>query len=258
MSVTLRELESGIDMTLKPKNKTILNNLGKNMYNEELLAPSKLKKKDYAATQPLNHDSSYTIIDSSIIDPSNNLFDNTPHHSQYIDDRMEYSAMGPYNSNRTIPAYNYVVGPSPAQRAINEAEQSHNIKMDQNGNKYIITPEGYPLFLPRQDAAITEINKQKQNINQYGAFSPYPGIAAGVPMLQNALASDQTIAMGENLHNREGFNTMKPVTCAEALRHVMHCPICRKYVNHDNKMYIVIIIVLVFIFSILLYMSMKA
>ncbi len=308
MSVTLGELMGDTDFTMTPRRQPkILNNLGQEVNTGPTYG--KIQKKDYAVEKgtlygaesqavPYTHTRSaesvhaeqpgegvpYTLIDSTpILGPNkppqpgalfgdqNEQLQFNPYqpHSRFIDDRMSYSAMGPYNSNRLIPAYNYVVGASPAQMAINEAQRSQNILTDLKGNRFVVGPGGQLMTLPRETSFESNVNAQQRGLVQYGEFNPYPGWAGGKPRLENAVASDQSIAMGEPLNQRfddlpiEGFSYGKSrgrghkSDCASAMNHVMTCPVCSKYFQNDNKMYIAMMIMLIVVFSILLYMAMK-
>ena len=295
MSVTLGDLMGNTDFTMTPRHQPkILNNLGQEVNSGPTFG--KLQRKDYAvekgtlygaesqsvhAEQPgegVPYNLPGTLIDPSALQvqpgalfgDGNEALQFNPNqpHSRFIDDRMSYSAMGPYNSNRVIPAYNYVVGASPAQMAINQAQRSQNVLTDLKGNRFVVGPGGELMTLPRETSFEANVNAQQRGLVQYGEFNPYPGWAGGKPRLQNAVASDQSIAMGEPLEQRfddypiEGFaprnrsRGQRP-DCASAMNHVMTCPVCSKYFQNDNKMYIAMIIMLVVVFSVLLYMAMK-
>ena len=174
---------------------------------------------------------------------------------------MPYSAMGPYNSNRINQDFQYIVGPTPAGMALQQAQHSQ-VMVDGNGVRYAMGPDGRWMTLPREHSFEDIANAQKAGIQQYATFAPYPGMAGGVPLMQNAVASDQAVMMGGQESSRfsksEGFQPRgHDMSCNAALHHMMTCPVCSKYMQCDNKMYVMMMILLIIIFSILLYMAMK-
>lgn len=278
MSVTLGELLNGSGLTLdQNRPRPVVNNLGQPVYSDAQQARGKLQRRDYGvslhASQP-EQGLPYTMIDESPLGqapqaPQGAIFGDsteqmypTGQQSQLIDDRMAYSAMGPYNSNRVIPSYGNIAGPTPAQQAILQAQASNQVQMDARGNRYVQMPDGQVMYLPRQQSAEAVSNAQQRQLDQYGKFQYYPGVAGGVPDLQNAIASDQSVKMGENqmfgMRPTEMFDYRGGrMGCSAALNHVMTCPLCRRYFQCDNKMYIAMMVMLIIIFSILLYMAMK-
>jgi hypothetical protein len=300
MSVTLGELMGNTDFTITTRRPPkILNNLGQEV-NTGHSGPSfgKLQKKDYAAEkgtlygaesqnvhaeQPgegVPYNLPGTLIDPSALQSRPGelfgdanealLYNPNQAHSRFIDDRMSYSAMGPYNSNRVIPSYNYIVGSSPSQMALDQMQNSQNVMTDLNGNRFVAGPGGELMMLPRTTSFASNVNAQQRGIMQYGEFTHSPKWAGGKPLLENGNVSDQSVAMGEPLNQRfdESWNNNKEEDfeprhlrrrpdCASAMNHVMTCPICSKYFQNDNKMYIAMIIMLVVVFSVLLYMAMK-
>lgn len=79
----------------------------------------------------------------------------------------------------------------------------------------------------------------------------------GVPMMKNAGGmNDVNMQMGGKI--KEGFNQvyrykMGGQSCIETLNHVMSCPMCAKYFQCDNKIYNVIIIMLIVLFATIVY-----
>ena len=82
--------------------------------------------------------------------------------------------------------------------------------------------------------------------------------AAGVPMMKNAGGANDT-NMQMNGRSKEGFNqlyrnrTLGGQSCIETLNHVMSCPMCARYFQCDNKVYNVIIIMLIVLFATIVY-----
>ena len=204
-------------------------------------------------------------------------------HSVYIDDINPYSQMGQYNSNREIPDYNYKVGPSPVQNSINQLAHSNQVMQDVYGNQFINTTSG-PLYIPRQNNPASISASQQANITQFGTFQQYPQFAAGMPQLQNAVRADKAIAMDTPLNqhfsvndnqqqsinqqsiNQQSINQQQQSnneyfehdrynkSHALHLHHVLNCPICSRYIKCDNQIYVSIIFILIFLFSVILYM----
>ena len=282
MSVTLGELLNGSSMTMSSF--PVQNNLGQEVYPDAQRARGKMSRRDYGVSlhaQEPQEGAPYTMIDDSGIlgpaapAPGGALFGDHAQqlhpygqHSQYIDDRMAYSAMGPYNSNRTIPSFQHTIGASPAQQAIQMAQQSQNVVTDGRGNRYVQMPDGQMMVLPRQHSAEAVSNAQKRQQDMYGTFPYPPQYAGGVPDLQNAVTSDQSVMLNDPANHMLGISSSEQfgyprggggmsMGCSAALHHVMSCPMCRRYFQCDNKMYIAMMIMLIIIFSILLYMAMK-
>ena len=82
--------------------------------------------------------------------------------------------------------------------------------------------------------------------------------AGGVPMMKSAGGANDVNAQ-MNGKSREGFNqlyryrTMGGQSCIETLNHVMSCPMCARYFQCDNKVYNVIIVMLIVLFATIVY-----
>ena len=83
--------------------------------------------------------------------------------------------------------------------------------------------------------------------------------AGGVPMMKNASGKNDLNAQ-MNGKSKEGFSQMHRYqammggqSCIDTLNHVMSCPMCARYFQCDNKVYNVIIIMLIVLFATIVY-----
>lgn len=83
--------------------------------------------------------------------------------------------------------------------------------------------------------------------------------AGGVPMMKSAGGANDLNMQMNGGKSKEGFNqlyrhrTMGGQSCIETLNHVMSCPMCARYFQCDNKVYNVIIIMLIVLFATIVY-----
>lgn len=84
----------------------------------------------------------------------------------------------------------------------------------------------------------------------------------GVPMMKNAGGmNDVNMQMGgsvkegfnQTYRNRSAYRVGGGQSCIETLNHVMSCPMCAKYFQCDNKIYNVIIVMLIVLFATIVY-----
>jgi hypothetical protein len=190
--------------------------------------------------------SKYTLLDEGALNP----------YPQEVYPMMtppfnpNYGQMNEYNSNPTTN----VNLPAPT------AQQFINRQMD-NGvtsiNSVMQTPEG-PLYLPRPVSFQNVASNYKAGMYQYGELGNVPPIAGSVPMLKNAVANDQAVAMKEGFqYGPHGRYSDDEYDCVSVLRHVRNCPLCQRYFKCDNRMYIAMIVMLVICFAVILLLLLR-
>ena len=252
----------------------------------EILAKPRVKAKN-----------NYTILDDSIFDKPVNQYNTpsdqtVPPPSGYLSQYPPqypprgYAPMNPvYNSNNIIPDYKIKTMPSEAQQFINSSCLTP--LFDQNGNTYVLTPYGQ-VYCPRQVAP----QDNSKQINQYGSLSQANGFApaGGVPMLPNALIQDQvSIPTGypssftqplpsppsQQPSQQSSQQPSQPVSqpvsqqpvlegfsynssgCAGSMSHISTCPMCQQYYKCDNRLYVMMILMLIVLFCIILFLALR-
>ena len=187
--------------------------------------------------------SKYTLLDEGALNP----------YPQQVYPMMNppfnpnYGQMNEYNSN---PTTNNNLPAPPAQQFINRQMDVTSI------NNVLQTPEG-ALYLPRPVSFQDTSRDYKSNIYQYGELGRVPPIAGSVPMLKNAVANDQAVAMKEGFQYGPHGRYTDDSDCVSVLRHVRNCPLCQRYFRCDNRMYIAMIVMLVICFSVILVLLLR-
>jgi hypothetical protein len=198
-----------------------------------------------------------------------------------------YGAMGPYNSNRIIPAYDKFVRPSAAQQYINSLRDQHPSEQIVNG-----------MVLPRTTSFQQNVQQQMAPVMQYAQYTPNPPFVSGIPYMNNALANDKPVIMQPNGYispampyygysqppqqqSQPAEPTEKKVesfrhrcfscgqteckcnirssglTCDEIMRHLNNCPLCARYFGTNNRIWVILIFMIVLMFCITLYLLQK-
>jgi len=173
--------------------------------------------------------------------------------------------------NNIIPDFQMKTMPPPAQQFINQACLVP--LFDSNNYPYVSTPYGN-VYCPRQQSAAVAADTARMAVgNQYGQFYPYPQVppnglpAGGVPYLPNALEQDRTnLYMGQRPisfstqntlpESSEGFSQTQ-TKCPSVMAHVASCPMCQRYFKCDNRMYMIMIVMLIILFCVILFLALK-
>lgn len=112
----------------------------------------------------------------------------------------------------------------------------------------------YPPVTPQRTTSLDEVVKIDQQIPPpsvgVSQYNPYP---AGVsPAMKDLGKEESGIQMKEYYsQSSEGQN------CIDTLNHVTNCPICSAYFKCDTKVYNVIILMLIIMFSIITFFMYK-
>ncbi len=151
----------------------------------------------------------------------------------------------PYNSSYIIPDFSAQVPPPPAGVFINNLQQ--DFPLEGNRNAYSVNN----VILPRTQAPSEFIKEDNSQINQYNIQQDpkmYPGVQ---PKMKNAKRQDRAVAM------REHFAIPKNQTCIDFLNHIKTCPLCQRYFQCDNKVYVLLILMLIILFAVIIYFILK-
>jgi hypothetical protein len=191
--------------------------------------PSQIMVEDYTSinnaynTPMRNYNSNDTAIDG---------FNNTSH--------TEYIYKNKINSYQSPPKQ-YI-------RGLNK----HTIEPI---NVYV-PPESYNIETPaKRTTPVSDIIEKDKNMNSTVNKNVYPSTnyAGSIPPMQDAVSNDVPIEMMK-INTKEYYR--QPVvgqSCIDTLNHVMSCPLCSKYFQCDNKVYHVVIIMLILLFSIVMF-----
>lgn len=172
-----------------------------------------------------------------------------------------YGELPEYNSNRVIPDYHYKTRPSPSQQYLNYLHQ------------YPDAARAEGVILPRTDSFYHTSRQQTSPIMQTSQFTVQPPFAGGIPYLKNARAVDTMYPMSSNgvypvnspsdfqTIGREPFHfntsTSTPLTCEVILTHIRNCKECSKLLRCDNRIWIVLICVILLMFCITIYLLQR-
>jgi len=180
-----------------------------------------------------------------------------------------YNTQPKYNSNdtaiagfNTTPQEQYVYKnkitsyASPPKQYIRSL---NNSRKDGPINVYV-PPESYDIKTPpsRSTPLNQVINEDRvMNPPQVGEVmypsTNYPG---STPPMQDALTNDIDIEMGQSA--KEYYKPMVAgQSCIDTLNHVMSCPLCSRYFKCDNKVYHVVIIMMILLFAIIMFFCWK-
>jgi hypothetical protein len=231
----------------------------------------------YSTTQNMNK-ANFTVLED--IFPLQNVPENN------------YGEMGQYNSNRIIPSYDDVVPPPPAAQFINQLEMQYPGQKEVNGiflprstnfeavsrqqieptiqYGQFTVPPGFAGGLPYLKNAIQ--NDRSVVMNPYGNIAPAVPVS---PQLEKPLSTYPiypTAPMDINTYpylnntNLEKFryNNKNPVNevkiimnCGDIYDHLQKCEGCRKRFSCEKKTYLVIIIMLVIVFSTIIFLLQR-
>lgn len=171
-----------------------------------------------------------------------------------------YGELPEYNSNRIIPDYHYKTRPSPSQQYLSYLHQYPDVARSQD------------VILPRTDSFYHNRMQQVSPIFQTSQFTVQPPFAGGLPYLKDARAVDAPYPMSTNgvypiVGNPSDFKTVgkehfrfttnPAITCETVLTHIRNCKECSKLLRCDNRIWIVLICVLILMFCITIYLLQR-
>ena len=109
---------------------------------------------------------------------------------------------------------------------------------------------------PQRQMSMDQAMIQKQQ--QYYPVQPTvmgSGIAGVPPNMNVADGKMDRVSQMERPPKREPFRHISDSrqTCIETLNHIMNCPMCQKYFECDTKIYNVVIIMLIILFTTIIY-----
>ena len=203
--------------------------------------------------------------------PLNELSLPTPQASMiedYTSISNAYNTQPKYNSNdtaiagfNTTPQEKYVYKNKITSYASPPKQYIRSLNKQQIEPINVYVPsESYniPSPTPRSTPLSDVINEdRKMNPPQVGqVMYPSTNFPGSTPPMQDALVNDIDVEMGQP--SKEYY---KPIvagqSCIDTLNHVMSCPLCSRYFKCDNKVYHVVIIMMILLFAIIMFFCWK-
>jgi len=205
--------------------------------------------------------------------PLNELSLSTPQASMiedYTSISNAYNTQPKYNSNdtaiagfNTTPQEQYVYKnkitsyASPPKQYI----RSLNDKYKDGPINVYVPPDSYDIIKthPSRSTPLSDVINEDRKMNppQVGqVMYPSTNFPGSTPPMQDALVNDIDVEMGQP--SKEYY---KPIvagqSCIDTLNHVMSCPLCSRYFKCDNKVYHVVIIMMILLFAIIMFFCWK-
>ena len=179
-----------------------------------------------------------------------------------------YSTQPKYNSNdtaiagfNTTPQKQYVYKNKITSYAAPPKQYIRSLNKQQNEliNVYV-PPEAYDIQTPKpRSTPLNEVINEDRKMNppQVGeVMYPSTSFPGSTPPMQDALINDIDIEMGQPM--KEYYKPMVAgQSCIDTLNHVMSCPLCSRYFKCDNKVYHVVIIMMILLFAIIMFFCYK-
>lgn len=212
---------------------------------------------------------------------------------QNVPENPNYGEMGQYNSNRIIPSYDDVVPPPPAAQFINQLEMQYPGQKEVNGvylprstnfeavsrqqiepivqfGQFTVPP-GFAGGLPYLKNAIQ--NDRSVVMNPYGDIAPAVPVNAQLekplskyPIYPTAqmdikpypYLNNNNIEQFRYNSNKSPVNEVKIImNCGDIYDHLQKCEGCRKRFSCEKRTYLVIIIMLVIVFSTIIFLLQR-
>jgi len=138
--------------------------------------------------------------------------------------------------------------------------RSLNNKPDNSPINIYVPRESYNISSPsRRTTPLNEaIGEDRRNNSPQVSETLYPSTnyPGSTPPMQDALTNDIDVEMRGSA--KEYYKPMVPgQSCIDTLNHVMSCPLCSRYFKCDNKVYHVIIIMMILLFAIIMFFCWK-
>ena len=152
----------------------------------------------------------------------------------------------PYNSSYIIPDFNAQVPPPPAGEFIDSLQKK--FPLPKNRNPYSVNN----VIMPRTEAPDEFLEADNSELNQFVVQQDpkfYPGMQ---PKMPNVRRRDRSVPM------REHFAVPKNQTCIDFLNHIKTCPLCQRYFQCDNKIYVLLILMLIVLFAVIIYFILRS
>ncbi len=207
-------------------------------FNDDFVLSNKAVKSSQSTKK-----AKYSIIDSSFFEAPQSNQTNT---LNVPNTNLQNNSLGDYNSNH-IYANN--IPHVPAQQYLNSLPQNQQTVMTSSG----------PMIMPRQQSFNQDRLQQEKQKTYYNQFVQEPRQPAPIYSAKDASVQD-TVPMKEEFHyprHARYYDMYEYDDCMSILQHIESCPYCSRMYRCDNRLYLIMIAILLFMFLCLLFLIYK-